>query len=119
MLCLILCLFTLNAKGQRLFLGKEKKLPPITEKSITETASDSASYDTLVDDYIRMNNELLELQEKLEAEVAKTKQLSQSLEHCILTHKKAKRRLFWGSVGRTIKDVSIGIGIGFLSGKIL
>lgn len=81
--------------------------------------SDSLSYNNLIDDYIRIDNELTEKSNQLLAEKTRSKYLADKLEDFLLQQKKINKKQRWLSVKHTIKNVSIGLAAGYIIGLIL
>lgn len=79
------------------------------------TKSDTLSYEQLVDDYIRMDNELTAANDSLNIEKKLRKNEAARADECEKNARQVKRKTFWGSVKRTAQDLAIGIGIGILT----
>lgn len=98
---LILCLLSINVSGQ--------------QKS---TKKDTLTYDELVDDYLRIDNDLNASNDSLNAEKELRKIADKRADDCEDATKKAKKKSFWVSVKRTTQDILIGIGIATIAIKL-
>lgn len=98
---LILCLLSIKSNGQT--KSTEKETP---------------TYDELVDDYLRMDNELNAANDSLNAEKQLRKLAEKKADDCINNSAKVKRKVFWKSVTRTTQDILIGFGIAIIAIKL-
>lgn len=94
----ILCLCALSVRAQ--------------EKSTSDV---DPTYDQLVDDYIRMDNELTAAKDSLHLEKKLRRNEQARADNCERNAKQAKNKAFWGSVKRTAQDICIGIVIGVIT----
>lgn len=81
--------------------------------------SDSLSDDEIIDDYNRIDAELTEKTNQLLAEKTRSKYLADKLEGYLLIQKKSNRKARWLSVKHTIRDVFLGVVIGYKIGKVI
>lgn len=125
MLLLTLCLLPKSVSGQKTSSSEDKSkgLALLKAKTVSvgnySEKSDSLSYDDLIDDYIRIDNELTEKSNQLLAEKTRSKFLADKLESCLINQQKANKRQRWLSIKHTIKNVSIGLAAGCIIGLLL
>lgn len=125
MLFWTVCLLPISVSGQTTPTseGKKKGLALLKAKTVSvesySVKNDSLSYDELIDDYLRLDNELTEKNNQLLAEKIRSKYLADKLENNLLQQQKANRKQKWLSVKHTIKNLGIGIGVGTIIGGLL
>jgi hypothetical protein len=103
--CLILCLWTLSVRGQKL------PTAPVTQ-------SDSLTYDMLVDDYLRVLEELKAVETEFRVERELRVIAEGRASRCEAGVKKVKKKLFWSGLWGDVKKNSLSFFSGWVVGKV-
>lgn len=125
MLLWTLCLLPISVSGQKTSSNEDKNKGLVLLKAKTVNVgsysekSDSLSYDELIDDYLRLDNELTEKSNQLLAEKTRSKYLADKLESLLLQQKKLNKKQRWLSVRQTIKNIGIGLAAGCIIGLMI
>lgn len=80
---------------------------------------DTLSYNTLVDDYIRLDNEHCACKDSLKIEKKARKSSDLALNKCKEDKAITKKKVFVNSLKRTAIDLLIGLALGFLATNLL